>query len=223
MVNPLKNNVAAIDLEKGLQENYGAFFETELLKEILKVGKYKRLSAEEVILDVGQEIQYFPLLVSGAVRVMRYDEEGDELLLYYLETGDTCALSLSCCLGSKKSEIKAVAEQNTDLILIPVEYAEIWLDTYPGWRRFVLDNYHYRMNELLETVDSLAFMNMEERVYKYLKDKAMVNHSPQLSITHQSIAYDMHTARVVISRVLKNLEKSGKISSTRNQIELLQW
>ncbi|MDT8346205.1 MAG: Crp/Fnr family transcriptional regulator [Flavobacteriaceae bacterium] len=223
MAIPSKNKASEIILEEALQDNYGVFFEAALLKEILKVGKYKSLSSDEVILDVGQEIQYFPLLLSGAIRVMRYDEDGDELLLYYLETGDTCALSLSCCLDTKKSEIKAITEQTTSLLLIPVEYAEIWLDAYPGWRRFVLDSYHYRMNELLETVDSLAFMKMEERVYKYLKDKAMVNHSPQLNITHQSIAYDMHTARVVVSRVLKNLEKRGKISATRNQIHLLQW
>ena len=162
-----------------------------------------------------------PLLVSGAIKILREDEDGDELILYFIEQGDTCAMTLSCCLGSSKSEIRAIAETDTKLIMIPVAKMEEWLGKYKSWQQFVLQSYHNRMSELLEAIDTIAFLKMDERLFKYLKDKAMVNHNEVIHVTHQQIARDLHTSRVVISRLLKTLEIDGKIELHRNNIKVL--
>ena len=162
-----------------------------------------------------------PLLVSGAIKILREDEDGDELILYFIEQGDTCAMTLSCCLGNSKSEIRAIAETDTKLIMIPVAKMEEWLGKYKTWQKFVLQSYHNRMSELLEAIDTIAFLKMDERLFKYLKDKAMVNHNELIHVTHQQIARDLHTSRVVISRLLKTLEIDGKIELHRNNIKVL--
>ena len=160
--------------------------------------------------------------MEGAIKVMREDKDGDELLLYFLERGDTCAMTLSCCLGQTKSEIRAVAERDTKLIMIPIEKMEEWTSKYKSWRDFVFESYHARLNEMLETIDTIAFMNMDQRLMKYLQDKAKINQNEVIAATHQQIAYDLHTSRVVISRLLKKLEIDGRIKLQRNSIEVLE-
>ncbi|WP_372946371.1 Crp/Fnr family transcriptional regulator, partial [Muriicola sp.] len=145
---------------------------------------------------------------------------GDDLLLYFIEKGDTCAMTLSCCVKQGRSNIRAVAESDVELLMIPVSKMEDWMGKYRSWRAFILDSYHNRMQELLETVDTLAFMNMDERLLKYLRDKAMVNHDDVIHATHQEIAADLHTSRVVVSRLLKKMEREGKIDLQRSQIKV---
>ncbi|MBT8222726.1 MAG: Crp/Fnr family transcriptional regulator, partial [Eudoraea sp.] len=149
------------------------------------------------------------------------DDDGDELILYFIEKGDTCAMTFSCCMGTGKSEIRAVAEVETNLLMIPIEKMEEWLSKYSSWRKFILDSYHTRLSELMETVDTLAFMKMDERLLKYLRDKAMVTQNEVIHATHQEVAHDLHTSRVVVSRLLKSLENEGIIKLHRNQIEIL--
>jgi CRP/FNR family transcriptional regulator len=115
-----------------------------------------------------------------------------------------------------------VAESDAELLMIPIEKMEEWMGRFRSWREFILDSYHERMQELLETVDTLAFMNMDERLFKYLKDKAMVNQNDVIQTTHQDIAADLHTSRVVISRLLKKMEHDGKITLHRSQIKLIE-
>ena len=160
-----------------------------------------------------------PLILSGAIKVLRVDDNGDELLLYFLEPGDTCAMTMSCCLGHTKSEIKAVAELDTELLMIPVQKMEEWTATYKSWRNFVFQSYHNRLQELLNTVDTIAFLNMDERLLKYLNEKVKVSGDTTLQTTHQEIAYDLNTSRVVISRLLKKLETMKKIELKRVDIE----
>ena len=162
-----------------------------------------------------------PLLVEGAIKVLREDHDGDELLLYFLERGETCAMTLSCCMGQTKSEIRAIAEMDTKLIMIPIRKMEEWTGKYRSWRNFVFESYHNRLMEMLEAIDSIAFMKMDERLLKYLYEKVKVNNEDTVKTTHQEIAYELHTSRVVISRLLKNLEKLGKIKLHRNNIEVL--
>lgn len=204
-----------------LQENYGHIFEEELLQEINKVGTYKEVQAGTKLMEIGDYVKSMPLLISGAIKIMRDDSEGDELLLYFLERGDTCAMTMACCMGHKKSEIRAVAEKDTRLIMIPVQKMEEWMSKYQSWRSFVLESYQLRLNEMLETIDSLAFLKMDERLLKYLRDKAKINQDDCLETTHQQIAYDLHTSRVVISRLLKALENQGKINLHRNHIKVI--
>ena len=204
-----------------LKSNYGYLFEEDLLLEINKVGTYKDVPEGYKLIEIGDYIKSMPLLVSGAIKVLREDENGDELLLYFLERGDTCAMTLSCCLGQSKSEIRAVAETNTKLIMVPVQKMEEWMSKYKSWQRFILQSYHDRMTELLQAVDTIAFLKMDERLFKYLKDKAMVNHDDIVHVTHEQIAQDLHTSRVVISRLLKKLSLSGKIELQRNNIKVI--
>ncbi|QRM90651.1 helix-turn-helix domain-containing protein [Lacinutrix sp. WUR7] len=204
-----------------LQQHYGYLFEDELIQEINNVGTYKDIPEGFKLIEIGDYIKSMPLLISGAIKILREDDDGDELLLYFIEQGDTCAMTLSCCLGSSKSEIRAVAETDTKLIMVPIEKMEEWLGKYKTWQKFVLQSYHNRMSELLEAIDTIAFLKLDERLFKYLKDKAMVNHNEVIHVTHQEIARDLHTSRVVISRLLKALENLGKIELHRNSIKIL--
>lgn len=209
-------------LEK-LKEAYGYLFEEELLKEIELHGKIREYDTNALIIDVGQKIEFMPLLLTGAIKIMREDELGDELLLYYLESGDTCAMTLTCCLGNSKSEIRAVAEEPTELIFVPVQKMDDWMVKYKSWRNFVLQSYQSRLGEMLEAIDSLAFMKLDQRLYKYLTDKVKISGSLEVEYTHQQIAEELHSSRVVISRLLKQLEKDGKINILRNKIQMKEF
>lgn len=205
-----------------LKERYGRRFEDALINEIVQVGTYREVPAGFKLMEIGDYVRSIPLLLSGAIKILREDDEGDELLLYYLEPGDTCSMTLTCCMGDSRSEIRAIAETDAKLIMIPVRKMEEWTAKYRSWRNFVFESYHSRLNELLNTVDSIAFKNMDERLVEYLKEKARITKSNSLNNTHQEIAYELHTSRVVISRLLKKLELMGRISLHRNHIELLK-
>ena len=205
-----------------LKANYGYLFEDELLQEIHDVGTYKEIQEGYQLISIGDYIKSMPLLISGAIKILREDANGDELILYFIEQGDTCAMTLSCCLGNSKSEIIAVAETDAKLIMVPVHKMEEWLSRYKSWQKFILQSYHDRMTELLQAVDTIAFFKMDERLFKYLKDKAMVNHDEVIHVTHQQIAQDLHTSRVVISRLLKKLSIEGKIELFRNKIKVIE-
>ena len=206
-----------------LTQSYGYIFEEALIDEIVKVATFKEFKADDYLIEIGDYIKTMPLLLHGAIKILREDENGDELLLYFLERGDTCAMTLTCCMGQAKSRIRAIAETDGSLLMIPVEKMEDWLTKYKTWRNFVFDSYNVRLMEMLEAIDTLAFMNLDERLYKYLTDKAKVIGNTEIQNTHQEIAYEMHTSRVVISRLLKALEIEGKIILHRNKIEILQF
>lgn len=204
-----------------LKENFSHLFEDALIQEIIEVGALKEVSEGEKLIEIGDYLRSMPLLVSGAIKILREDDKGDELLLYFLERGDTCAMTLTCCLGQKKSEIRAIAELDTVLIMIPVQKMEEWMGKFKSWRNFVLASYHTRLMEMLDTIDSIAFLNMDERLVKYLRDKQKIGGEPFINSTHQEIAYELHTSRVVVSRLLKKLESLGKIELYRNSIKIV--
>jgi len=209
-------------MKEKLQEAYSFLFEEALINEIDTLGQYKKFKADDYLIEIGDHIKTIPLLIKGAIKIMREDEQGDELLLYFLERGDTCAMTLTCCIGHSKSRIRAVAETDGELVMIPIEKMEDWLTKYKTWRNFVFDSYNLRLMEMLEAIDNLAFMNLEERLFKYLTDKAKVLGDTSIANTHQEIANEMHTSRVVISRLLKKLEIEKKIELHRNRIEILE-
>ena len=205
-----------------LQTNFGYLFQEELIKEIEVIGIPKTFSAETIIIEIDDYIKSMPLLLSGAIKILREDENGEELVLYYLEKGDTCAMTLSCCMGQTKSKIRAIAETDVELIMLPKEKMTAWLSKYTSWQSFILQSYHNRVEELLTAVDTIAFLKMDERIFKYLKDKAMVNQNDHLTVTHKEISEDLHTSRVVVSRLLKKLENERKIKLFRNSIHVLE-
>lgn len=205
-----------------LQQSYGGLFEKALIEDINQVGTIKDVPEGFLLIDFGQYIRSMPLLVSGAIKVLREDTDGNELLLYFLEQGETCAMTLNCCLGQTKSQIRAIAETDTKLIMIPVEKMEEWTGKYRSWRNYVFESYHNRLMEMLESIDSIAFLRMDQRLLKYLREKVQINQNKVIHATHQDIADDLHTSRVVVSRLLKSLENSGVIRLHRNNIEILE-
>jgi CRP/FNR family transcriptional regulator len=204
-----------------LRANYGKLFSEALIQEINEVGTLVEIEAGVTFMEIGSYVKGMPLILSGAIKVLREDEKGDELLLYYLEKGETCSMTLSCCMGITKSEVRAIAETNTVLIMIPIRKMEEWTSKYHSWRNFVFNSYHFRLNEMLNTLDSIAFSNMDERLLEYLTKKSQINSSSRLEITHQQIAFDLHSSRVVISRLLKKLENKGCIELNRNYIQII--
>ncbi len=210
-------------MKQALVDNYGYLFEDELIDEIVKVGHVHSVQQGDVVIDYEQTVRYMPLLIDGAIKIMRQDSDGEELLLYFLESGDTCTMTMTCCMGNTKSEISAIAEKDSKLVMIPIENMATWMKKYTGWMSFVFDSYSNRFTEMLEAIDGLAFSNMHDRIYRYLKDKVMVTKTTELEVTHQEIANDMHSSRVVISRLLKSLEKEGKIKISRNKLEVLDF
>lgn len=208
-------------MENLIKETYGGIFEKELIEEIISVANLVEFKEGDILIDIGKYIKTMPLLISGAIKIMREDFDTGELLLYFIEKGDTCSMTLNCCMGDKKSEIRAVAENDGLVAMIPVGKMEEWMGKYKTWRAFVFQSYDDRFNELLSAIDNIAFMNMDERLMNYLLEKSKINESKTITKTHQEIAYELNTSRVVISRLLKALENDGKIKLNRNNIELL--
>jgi len=205
-----------------INDNFSFLFEKELLEKMIDVGKVIQVKKDDFLMDIGQEMTFMPLIISGSIKVFRTDDDGDDYILYFIEGGDTCAMTLNCCMRGAKSEIKAIAETDTELLLIPIHKLEDWLH-FKSWRTFVFGSFNNRFTEMLEAVDSLAFMNMNERVLKYLKDKVIANKDESLSITHNIISLELNTSRVVISRILKKLELDGEIQLLRNKIIVLNF
>ncbi|MET0760648.1 MAG: Crp/Fnr family transcriptional regulator [Flavobacterium sp.] len=205
-----------------LKKTYGFIFEEKLIEEIAQVSSLHDFEEGDILIDFGDYIKKMPLLLHGAIKILREDFDEGELLLYFIEKGDTCAMTMACCMGQTKSEIRAVAETNGTVIMIPVEKIEEWLGKYKSWRNFVFNSYNNRLKEMLSAIDNLAFMNMSERLLNYIYEKAKINKTNQIQNTHQEIAYDLNTSRVVISRLLKVLENEGKIRLNRASIEVLE-
>ena len=210
-------------IKEKLTSYFNVVFEEELIDEIIKVGNYSKVKENELLLDLGDKFDKIPLILSGAIKISHEDDNGDEIVLYYLEHGDTCTITFGSGLHGSKSEIRGVAEMDSEIIFIPVDKMDDWLVKYKSWRTFVIDSYNTRLSEMIEAIDTLAFMKMDERLFKYLTDKVKIMRSPTLTTTHQEIAQDLNTSRVVISRLLKQLENEQKIQLFRNKIEVLEY
>lgn len=205
---------------KMLQDHLGYVLEDALLNEMAAVAKLRETATDEIIVHVGDHLQMIPIVIEGSIKISREKEDGEEILLYYIEGGDTCAMSLQCCTRKIDSQIKATSMEPSLLLMFPSEYMERWLDQYKTWRQFILDSYHTRMLELMESIDAIAFMNLDQRLLKYLSDQAKILGSLEIHLTHQQVADDLHSSRVVISRLLKQLETKGEIKLARNKIIL---
>lgn len=206
-----------------LEARFRSIFEPELINEICKSGQIHSFDADEVIVDVGMLITHMPLVIEGSIKVLTEDSKGDELLLYYLELGDTCAVTLNCCTRMQKSSIRAIAETKVQILMIPVEKMEEWMQKYKSWRTYVLQSYNERLNEMVSAIDNVVFHSLEERLRQYLKDKVWITKSATLHISHQEIANELYSSRVVISRLMKKLENENVIKQMRNRITVLEY
>ncbi|GGW73542.1 CRP/FNR family transcriptional regulator [Winogradskyella epiphytica] len=210
-------------ISKEILQPFHYLFDAEILDNIAEVAFLKTFKKSDIIIDIGQDLNFIPLLVKGNIKVLREDNRGDELLLYVLESGDTCAMSLTCCMVKSASKIRAIADEDATVIMIPIENMQLWFNTNESWRNFILQSYQVRFDEMLETIDTLAFMKMDERLFKYLTDQVKLASSTNLEMTHLEIAEDLNTSRVVISRLLKQLEREGKIELGRNKIHVIDF
>lgn len=203
---------------KNLSVQY-QFLEKELQEEILQAGVYKTFQPNEVLIREGQFITSFPLVLRGLIRVTRNNNDGNELLLYYLKDNEVCAMSLTCCMAHVTSNVKAVTEEETEVILLPVSLLDNWMCKYPSWKQFVMQTFQNRFREMIDIVDTLAFLKLDERLVKFFTDRYEKSGSKTFTGTHQDLALQLNTSREVISRMLKKLENEGKIQLSRNFID----
>lgn len=195
------------------------FLEKELLDEIRGKGVVKTFQSGETLIREGQFISSFPLILKGLIRVSRTNQDGNELLLYYLRENEVCAMSLTCCMANMKSSIMAYVEEETEVIMLPVALLDEWMCKYQTWKQFVMQSYQLRFRDLIETVDTLAFMKLDERLENFFKTRHSKSGETTFYGTHQYLALQLNTSREVISRLLKKLENEGKIELSRNFID----
>ena len=196
------------------------FSDPRLNAEIEHYGKLKKLQREEVIVKPGEKILFVPIVLKGSIRVLREDREGKEVFLYHLYPGQTCAMSLTCCQSGKESQVKAICEDDCEILQIPVEQIESWLN-YPEWKAYVSNNYNNRFDELLRVIDIIAFHNMDKQLLHYLEERSKALGTRVLEITHQQIADELHAHREAVSRLLRIMEQKGQVKLGRNSVEVL--
>ncbi|WP_299986628.1 Crp/Fnr family transcriptional regulator [uncultured Pontibacter sp.] len=194
-------------------------FEQLLLDDILAHSAIREVEEGEEVMRTGQYIRSTVLLLSGLLKVYREDDEGNEFLMYYLEPGSACAMSMMCTARDEQSQIMAKAVTEAEVILIPSHLSEQWLAKYKSWHNFVIASYRQRFEELLQTLDSIAFKGLDERLLFYLKRHVKVS-GKEIRLSHQQIALELNSSREVISRLLKKLEQTGAITLHRNYIEV---
>jgi len=204
-----------MDMHENIPDFTG-LFEAELLQE-LSGFDIKSFEKNDQLLNEGAYIKAVPLLLEGRIKVRKADQSGKEIILYFIEPGESCILTITSCLNEKESKAEAVAVENVRLILIPSSRLREWMNTFPTWQKFVYNLYYLRMAELLNLVDQIAFQQLDLRLLKKLKDK-QESYGNELSLTHQQLANELGTAREVVTRLLNNLEKDGSIELGRGKI-----
>ncbi len=195
-------------------------FEPELLALIEKEAVQKIFPAGEVIIRTGQFIKSTALVLEGRIKIYRENEDGGEFLMYYLGPGQACAVTMICALQSQTSEIMAKAEEDTEVLMIPIQLMDTLMNQYRSWYQFVIGTYRQRFDELLTVIDHVAFRNMDERLEFYLSRLATTKGDNTIEISHQQIADDLNSSREVISRLLKKMEQQNLLKLHRNLIEL---
>lgn len=192
--------------------------EDQLFEEILANGTIREIKAGETLLRVGQTIRSTILILDGLVKLYREDQEGKEFFIYYIDAGQACSLSMVCAAKHETSEVLAIALTDAVVLTLPLEFMDVWMTKYKSWYQFVITSYRNRFEELLKTVDAIAFSNMDQRLEDYIR-KQVDRLGKTLRMTHQDIATDLNSSREVISRLLKKMEAKGWIVIHRNSIE----
>ena len=195
--------------------------EPDLLKEMEAVSEIKTFAEGEKLMRTGQNIRAALLVINGRIKIYREDEAGNEFFMYYLGAGKACAVSLVCALGQETSGLMAKADSEATILSIPVQYVDAWMGKYKSWAQYALSSYRERFDELLETIDHVAFRNMDERLIFYLKRHSETLQTKTLSIPYTRIAIDLNSSREVISRLMKKLSEKGIVKLHRNYVEIL--
>ncbi|MFY8109598.1 MAG: Crp/Fnr family transcriptional regulator [Bacteroidia bacterium] len=206
-------------MEQIIDEKELFFTDLALKREIIQQARVRNFHQDHVITQPGDEIMFIPIVLSGCLRILRQNDDGQEVFLYHLYPGQTCAMSLTCCQSGKKSMIKAIAELESRLLMIPVKLTEDWF-RFPEWKAYISNNYQTRFAELLQVIDLIAFSNMDKQLLHYIKERAKALNVKVLDITHQEIAEELHTHREAISRLLRTMEQKGLVKLGRNSIQI---
>jgi CRP/FNR family transcriptional regulator len=196
-------------------------FEPELTKKIQQVGTIRKFKADDFLMKTGQSIRSAVLVLDGIIKVFREDEEGNEVFMYNLHPGEACAISMTCASRNLNSQIMAKALVDTEVLAIPVELMDEWAGKYKSWYQFVLETYRSRFEELLDTLDQIAFHNLDERLLWYLKQHQKSFQSNLIKVSFTEIAMELNSSREVISRLMKKLAEKGFIRIQKNQIEII--
>lgn len=205
-----------------VRKKFTAITELALQEAIAAVGEIRTYEEGQIIMDYNDYIRFVPLVVEGSIKVLRQSSTGNELFLYYLNEGETCAMAFTCCMMHRKSEIRTIAEDKTTIIMIPLKNMEDWMTRFESWKNFVMISYNMRFQELFNALDNIAFLKLDQRLLKYLANKAETTHSQELSLTHQDLARELNASREAVSRLLKKLERTNLLSLGRNKITLLK-
>lgn len=200
--------------------NKTVFTDPVLLNEINRYAKVKTIQRDDILINPGAKVLFVPIVLKGVLRIVRQDDDGREVFLYHLYPGQTCAMAINCCQAQRESMVKAVAEDETEVLQIPANMIEEWFK-YPEWKTYINNTYSQRFADLLEVIDLIAFHNMDKQVLHYLKEKAKATNNHIINITHQQIADELHTHREAISRLLRTMEQKKIVRLGRNTIEIL--
>lgn len=201
---------------------FSSVFEPELMTKVKANATPVHLNTGDVVLTVGKPVWGIPLLAKGTVKITRVNDEGQEVLLHYVKSGETCAMSFTCWMTTQVSCVKSTAEEECTLFVIPGKIADEWMLQYPSFKKFVMNTILDGFTEIVKSIDDVAFKKMDDRLVSYLKEKSSIAKSALINLTHQQIADELGTNRVVISRLLKKLETDGQLLLFRNQIKLLK-
>lgn len=191
-----------------------------LIEEITSKARKKTLANHDVLIFPGDVLVFVPIVLTGALRIVREDEEGREVFLYHLYPSQTCAMAVNCCQSKKESMVKAIAENETEVLLVPTDLID-QLFKYPEWKTFINNTYSHRFAELIEVIDLIAFNSLDKKILNYLEKKKEALNTPAILITHQQIATELNTQREAVSRLLRTMEQKGIVRLGRNMIELL--
>ncbi len=198
------------------------FKSSPLIREKLaNIGFSKTFEEGAIILNEHAYIKAIPIVTTGSIKVMRTDEDGREILLYYIKVGESCIMSFLGGLHQDTSKVKAVAEEETEILFIPIGKVSLLIKEFPEWLDYIFRLYHQRFEELLEVVNAIAFKKLDERLLSYLQKKEELTNNPTINVTHEQLANELGTARVVVSRLLKQMEMEGLIQMGRNKIKLV--
>lgn len=191
-----------------------------LKKEIESISTIATFKAGTVILKEGSYVKVIPLMLNGLAKVFKEEENGHEVLLYYIKPGESCVMSLTTMLSNGASKVKAVIEEDSEIVVIPADKAMAIAKKYPKWNEFIYELFNIKFDELLHVIKILTFSNKDIRLLEYLKKEATLKNSKVIKSTHQQIAYDLGSSREVISRLLKKLEFDGFVVLKQGAIEL---
>lgn len=193
----------------------------ELIAKLYQNSILKKYKAGGIILNENAYIRAIPIVIKGSMKVIRTEEDGREILLYYIKTGESCIMSFLGGMHNETSKVKAEVEEDAEILFLPIDKVSLFIKEYPQWLDYIFRLYHKRFEELLEIVNAIAFKKVDERLLNLLHKKAELTHNKTITITHEQLANELGTARVVISRLLKQLEDHGVVQLGRNKIILV--